>query len=307
MFFLFKQISHLMDISLRTKPGRLTKQPGHSFRSGLLGFAAVFIHIALLPQNAHAVRPFVTDDARIIDVGQIEVESWLEVGHADSTWNPAPAVNFMAGATVNDWLEIIVGSGVARGGNGKFAMPNPVLQPKLLLMAAEKNGRPGFALGAGATFDAGVGDLHHRGNSAYLIGMTTWRLYDDWLMTHINYGARMDKSRNDSAKYRPYWGIGLDAGLIKEEIRLIVEAYAGDPLDLHAPKTAAQMGFRWLASDYVNLDLTVGVQPELHEHTRNRTGSAEVWGQIGLRLLFDAFTPGGRRGDPMGARGMFVR
>lgn len=95
-------------------------------------------------------------------------------------------------------------------------------------------------------------------------------------------------------------------GLIQEEICLIIEAYAGDPLHLHAPKTAAQMGFRWIASEYVNLDLTFGVQPELDEHLR-RSGSAEVWGQIGLRLLFDVFTPGGRRGDPMEAKGMFTR
>jgi len=302
---IFKQTSNHSFTSLQANAGRPTPASG-AFPVRFTFFAAVFIHILLLAPHAQAVRPFVTDDARIIDVGQVEVESWLEVGHADNTWNPAPAANFMAGATVNEWLEIIVGSGVGRGGNGKFAIPNPVIQPKLLLLPAEENGRPGFALGIGATLDAGIGDLHERGNSAYLIGMTTWRLYDDWLMTHINYGARMDKSRDQSAKFRPYWGIGLDMGLIQEEIRLIIEAYAGDPLHLHAPKTAAQMGFRWIASDYVNLDLTFGVQPELDEHLR-RSGSAEVWGQIGLRLLFDVFTPGGKRGDPMGAKGMFTR
>lgn len=237
-----------------------------------------------------AIRPFVTDDARINDAGQMEIESWLETGYADKTWSPAPAFNFMVATTVSDWLEIIAGSGVGRDGNGKFTLANPVIQPKLLLLSAEKNGRPGLALGAGTTFDAGMGELHDRGNSSYLIGMTSWRLYDDWLVTHINYGARMDRARRHTPKFRPHWGVGIDAGLIQEDFRFIIEAYAGDPLHLHAPKVASQMGFRWLASDYVNLDMTFGAQPQTNEYGR-KTGKAEIWGQVGLRLLFDVFTP----------------
>ena len=108
---IFKQTSNHSFTSLQANASRSTPASG-AFPGRFTFFSAVFIHILLFAPYAQAVRPFVTDVARIIAVGQVEVESWLEVGHADKTWNPAPAANFMAGATVNEWLEIIVGSGV---------------------------------------------------------------------------------------------------------------------------------------------------------------------------------------------------
>lgn len=53
---------------------------------------------ALLPETALAVRPFVTDDARIVDVGQIETESWLEYQRQPNLH--LGVFNVMAGATV---------------------------------------------------------------------------------------------------------------------------------------------------------------------------------------------------------------
>jgi hypothetical protein len=173
-------------------------------------------------------------------------------------------------------------------------------------LRAEKDGRPGFAMGAGTTFDTGRGDLHDPGMSSYLIGMTTWRRFDDWLQIHVNYGPRMDKARGGSIRIRPYWGIGFDIGTFSKDIRFIIESFAGDPLIFESPKYAGQFGFRWLVSNYVNLDLTFGLEPELDEHRRT-TGSIETTAQLGIRLLFDAYTPGGIRGDPMGAQGMFPR
>jgi hypothetical protein len=271
-----------------------------------LPLAIVAMGLLLTAQKAEAVRPFVTDDARIVDVGQVETETWFETVYADNEFNPAPAFNVMGGTTVNEWLEIIIGSGIGRDANNRVAIPNPLIQPKVLFLRAEKDGRPGFAMGAGTTFDTGRGDLHDPGMSSYLIGMTTWRRFDDWLQIHVNYGPRMDKARGGSIRIRPYWGIGFDIGTFSKDIRFIIESFAGDPLIFESPKYAGQFGFRWLVSNYVNLDLTFGLEPELDEHRRT-TGSIETTAQLGIRLLFDAYTPGGIRGDPMGAQGMFPR
>ena len=73
----------------------------------------------------------------------------------------------MAGTTVNEWLEIIIGSGVGRDVSNKLSISNSLIQPKILLLRAEKNGRPGFAMGVATTFDTGQGDLHDPGMSSY--------------------------------------------------------------------------------------------------------------------------------------------
>jgi hypothetical protein len=92
---------------------------------------------------------------------------------------------------------------------------------------------------------------------------------------------------------RPYWGVGLDVALGRDDVRAIVESYAGDPFEALGPRVAAQWGFRWLPSDYVNVDLTFGAQPELDD--LGQTRRFEAWGQVGH---------GGRPGEPMGARGL---
>ncbi|MDO9140780.1 MAG: hypothetical protein Q7U38_10680 [Methylobacter sp.] len=262
--------------------------------------------LALAASDAMAVRPFVTDDARIIDEGQIEAETWLETGYGGRTWSPAPAYNVMLGTSLNQWLEVIVGGAIGRDGEAdQLAIANPAFQSKLLLNKAQIDSiMPGFALGAGATIDTGRGDLHHKGSNYYLTGMSSWRLYDDALMLHINYGARMDRERNGPQRITPYWGVGFDAQAFHPEVRIIGEAFAGDPLELNEPKYAGQFGVRWLPSDYINLDITFGLQPELDEQRRD-TGRIDATGQIGLRMLFDAFTPGGKPGRADGADGLF--
>lgn len=55
--------------------------------------------------------------------------------------------------------------------------------------------------------------------------------------------------------------------------------------------------------NYVNFDLTFGLQPD--EFGGGRWQTPDVWGQLGIRLLFDVLTPGGRKGDFDGAKGAF--
>ena len=102
----------------------------------------------------------------------------------------------------------------------------------------------------------------------------------------------------------PYWGIGFDLEAFHPEARLIGEVFAGDTLVLNEPKYASQFGVRWLPNDYLNLDVTFGLQPELDDW-RNETGRLEFTGQIGIRMLFDVFIPGGRPGRADGADGLF--
>lgn len=282
-------------------------------------FAPIFVVCACLSDPAYAVRPFVTDDARIADYGQVEIESWMEVTHAEGGFGDAPGLNTMLGITPSDWLEIIGGTGLARASNNKWAIANPVIQTKVLFTQAEADGAPGLAFASGATFDAGqttlaagasidesINPKYQLGDNYYAIGLMTYRLLDDTVQVHTNLGLRAEHQSGIGLRLRPYWGIGVDAELIRKDIHAIAEAYAGDPLEYNAPLYAGQFGARWIYSDDVNVDLTFGAQPTMNTY-RQATSAVEVWGQVGLRLLFDAFTHDGKPGSADGAIGLLPR
>lgn len=274
------------------------------FRRGawLVGLTGLLVISFVRP--ASAVRPFVTDDARIIDKGQVEVESWVELVRANRRLYPG--LHSMAGVSFTHWFELIVGAGLGLDGENRVTIANPVIQPKFLVFRAQENGIPGLAFGVGATLPWGRGDLFEEATGLYTIGMVTSRLFEDWLLLHVNFGftsALIPPAGGHGREYRafPYWGFGFDVGIGHPDARLIGEAYAGDPLEPLGPRHSYQWGARWIASDYVNLDLTFGAQPDEGVEREGRQ-AWQWWGQIGLRLLFDVFTDG--RGDPMGARGM---
>lgn len=285
--------------------GSLASKTGASLRwmhRGLLALMSVWV--AWLAPQAWAVRPFVTDDARIIEYGQFETETWFE--YAQAPGERLYAQNIMAGVTLTDWLELIAGTGIGWDQEGHFAVANPVIQPKYLLWNARENGFPGLALATGLSLPTGRGAMFEDATSGYALALTTVRLYDDWLQIHGNVGATFAKEGGVSMDIRPYWGIGLDVGVAHPDWRWIVEAYSGDPLHAIKPAWAAQTGVRWLKSDHLNFDITLGMQPHL-DANRMHTSRQEWWIQFGVRILIDGFTRDGKAGDPMGAPGMFFR
>jgi hypothetical protein len=280
---------------------------GHRYflRHAFLFVSFVVAGVAV-PRAAQAVRPFVTDDARIIERGQVEMETWPELVFRQGRVHPG--YHLMGGMSFTEWFELIVGGGLGYEPGQGLTIVNPVLQPKFLFWRAEENGIPGLAAGTGVTLPLGRGEMYDEATGMYVILMATSRLFDDWLFVHVNAGftsalepadAALGRGRQLSA--RPYWGVGIEAGIIHPDARLILEAYSGDPFEALGPRYAFQWGGRWLASDHFNMDLTFGAQP-LVDNGQRIAGEWEFWAQIGVRFLFDVFTEG--PGDPMGARGM---
>jgi hypothetical protein len=267
-------------------------------------FTAFVLGVAAFPPEAHAVRPFVTDDARIIDKGQFEFEMWPEFAFVrGETWF---GYNVMAGVSVTPWLEFIAGGGVGIDTDRRFTAANPVFQPKLLFVRAQENGVPGVALVAGVTLPVGRGEMYDDATGMFLIAPITSRLFDDWVQIHVNLGVAVARRAHvpldgQQTSARPYWGVGTDVGIGHQDVRMILETYAGDPFHALGPKIAFQGGFRWLKSDWVNFDVTFGGQPLVEDEVRV-AGEWEYWLQIGGRFLFDVFTDG--PGDPLGGAGM---
>jgi hypothetical protein len=245
------------------------------------------------------VRPFVTDDARITDVRQLEFETWTEFSRGSET---TLGQHVMGGFTFNEWLQVIAGVGVGQELDGELTISNPVIQPKILLWQAYDDGFPGLALGLGTTLPYGRGAYFDDALGYYAIAMITTRQFNDWLQLHLNFGRKFSQEKGQSTEGRNYWGVGLDVGVMHMDYRLIAEAYAGDPFESFAPDIAFQSGLRWLKSEYINFDVTFGTQPELQSN-RRRSGHWEYWGQVGVRLLFDTFRDQLGPGLYEGARG----
>jgi hypothetical protein len=268
--------------------------------------ASGLLSALITARPAGAVRPFVTDDARISAYGQLEAEAWIELVRSGRTFTPG--YNVLGGVSPTEWLQIIAGGGVSIDPGAELGVPNPVIQPKLLIWRAEDNGIPGLSVAMGVTLPVGRGEAFEKATGLYLIAPVTSRLFDDWLLLHANLGVRAAYLPADAEvaietgwSARPYWGIGADVGLFHPDLRGVVEAYAGDPLHAIGPTLAFQWGARWMVSDHVNMDLTFGAEPTVHEGVRVE-GGWNTWGQLGARLLFDVFTNG--PGDPDGALGM---
>lgn len=86
----------------------------------------------LIAEEAKAVRPFVTDDARIAARGQIEGETWLELSRPDG--RVLPVYNALLNFELLEWLEIGISGGVGFDVDDRLTFANPGGQAKILFV-----------------------------------------------------------------------------------------------------------------------------------------------------------------------------
>lgn len=216
---------------------------------------------------AHAARPMITDDARVVDAKACQVESWVKKNRDSTEYWALPACNFTGN------LEVTLGGALSRDETGTRTT-DVVLQGKTLFKPLETNGWGlGLAFGnvrhpATQTDSNLIGDLY-----AYIPASFSFR--DDRFVLHTNLGWLHEK---ESKQQRMTWGIGSETQLA-ERTWLITETFGQDQ-----GKPFYQIGFRhWLVPNHVQIDTTYG----------NRAGSSteERWFSIGLRLISLPFLP----------------
>jgi len=260
------------------------------------------------PTPAEAVRPFVTDDARIADYGQIEGETWFDFLRQDG--RILPIYNALINVIPLDWLELGFAGGIGWDTDDSVTLLNPGLQFKLLFAPPGGGWLPGFSLVVGMTTPWGRGSQHMDAWGAYVIAPMTLSFADDDVLIHGNLGwtggfgrAGSDERRAFGRSHgRFFWGLGTDLAMWHSDARFVLEVFAGEPLDPFGASLAGQTGFRWLVSDHLNLDVAVTLTERLDADHR---GDGIDWSlQVGVRFLIDAFTRDGRPGSPLGAPGM---
>jgi len=217
--------------------------------------------LALAACAAHAARPFVTDDARVVDKGGCQVETFIKrqrrfdesVIWALPACNPLGVELTLGGA----WLDS------APLGDARTV----VLQGKTLLKPLETNGA-GFALTLGAlrVSPSQARDV----TSPYLNAIGSFSFADDRVVLHANLGAIHDKVANMT---RGTWGAGAEILLHSPRWYGIVESYGqrGEKPTLHG-------GLRiWLIPGGLQVDTTIG---------RQNASPERLFYTIGLRALW---------------------
>src|SRR5262245_28400201 len=212
---------------------------------------------------AHAARPFVTDDARIVDPGGYQIESFIKHQRTVSenefwflpAWNPGSIVELtLGGFTLRN----------ADDGNANTA----IAQAKTLLRPLRANDF-GLALTLGALRLETLGtDGAAWSPFVNLVGSVS--LMDDAVVVHANTGL-LDDRLSDVKRYT--WGLGAEIATVSR-LWAIVEAY-----NQEGDKPSAQLGLRyWVVQNRMQVDGTLGSQ---HSEPRNRS-----WISIGVRILF---------------------
>jgi len=205
---------------------------------------------------AHAARPFVTDDARVVDRGGCQIETFYKEQrkYSGSEFWFMPACNPFG-------LELTAGANRIEGESSL------VLQAKTLIKPLETNGS-GFALTLGTFYSN-----PQTGNnfwSPYVNGIASFSFLDDRAVVHTNLGAIRDRDVN---RDRGTWGIGLEALLVAPRLYGILESF-GQTYD----KPTLHGGLRyWIVPNKFQADSTAG----------NQNGDPpQRFYSVGLRLLF---------------------
>ena len=230
-----------------------------ALQSGILGLC-----LALVSLQAYAARPFVTDDARIVDPGGCQIETFVK---SQRNFGEIEA-GFLPGCNPGGNLELAIG-GLNLRNDAEGSGNTLIAQGKTVLRPLQTNGY-GIAATLGALRQRPFAAEPASRWSPFVNLISSFSQRDDALVIHANAGALDDRN---TGVLRPTWGLGGEI-LLAPRLYAIVESYGqkGD-------KASQQIGMRyWVVPQRLQLDSTLGSQ---------RSGPpARTWMTVGFRILF---------------------
>lgn len=220
------------------------------------------------------VRPFITDDARVVGKRLAQMEAWFRLDkEAGQQW-------VMAAYGPSEQLEISLGGvfGYENHGNGKlgFSYALPLIQGKYLVRGYAHGKGPGLGFVLGSFLPGGTGSFRQPGFGTF--GFTTitqcFGEREDVLI-HLNTGLNY-LHIDGSNSFLSTWGLGTQIRTLGG-FHLVGEIFSGDP---YVPGSGLswQAGFRHFFSDLFQIDMTIG---------KGISGSnpLPLWGSAGVRIV----------------------
>ncbi len=235
------------------------------------------------------VRPFITDDARVVGAGLTQMEAWSRSDIETSQF-------WLLGATgPTRWLELTLGGviGVERDpvasqdpSAGRLTYSLPLIQGKILAKPYEAGRGPGLALVAGTFLPEGRGALKLPGYGTFGFAVATQALTRDWVgstrapdppLLHVNLGVNRLWIGDAPDETVTTWGVGTQFH-VAAGAHVVAELFSGDPY-VPGSSTAWQAGVRQFLNERVQLDATLG---------RGVAGAVPLplWWSAGVRLVF---------------------
>lgn len=217
--------------------------------------------VLLLSTNAFAIRPFITDDARVVGKHLVQLETWLQL--EDGVLQNWVSPSF--GPT--EWLEVSVGfvHGQAHVNSHDPYPPSappkgwgiggPLVQAKLLLKHADANSLPGVAVAVGTLLPFGNGGFRAYPGFFVYAALTQNLGDDERVLIHLNLGAA-SRALETGPNLALLTGIGAQLRLFAG-LHGIGEFVYGDAYT-NIAAFAVQGGFRYIFNDHVQLDATCG-------------------------------------------------
>jgi hypothetical protein len=233
-----------------------------------LKVAACLVTAMTFAKAAHAARPLINDDARVVDPQACQLETWTKRGFQDGIrefWalpacNPTGKLEITFGGNRSDFEDV-------------DSQNSLVVQGKTLFRQLEGDD---WAIGlvAGGTKSS----PSTRGGPSLIYGYIplTVARFDNRLILHFNLGTSHNYETGTTAAN---WGAGTEIAVWGERAYFIGEVY-----DDTQKRTEYQVGLRvWLVLNRVQMDTTYGGQFGV-------TNSGHFY-TLGLRLLTPPFLP----------------
>jgi hypothetical protein len=216
---------------------------------------------------AHAARPMITDDARIVDAKACQVEAWARRNRDSTEYWALPACNPTGNA------ELTFG-GARTQADGESAFTDNLVQAKTIFRPLQPEGW-GIGLAVGAVRKLKRESANGWPGDPYFYSPISLSLPGDWWTVHLNLGAQRNRAEGRNVFL---WGLGNEIAL-RDDLFFIPEIFHNE-----SGRPFYQLGLRyWVVKDRLQLDSTYG--------NRAEGGSKENWFSIGLRILTPAFLP----------------
>ncbi len=214
----------------------------------------LILGLTCISTKNYAVRPFITDDARVVGFRLAQWETWLRFDrYSGQHWH-------MLAYGLRKELELTAGAvwGYDRPSPEykEFSYAMPLIQGKYLFREYQPNKPPGVALVAGTFLPGGRGAFVPPGYGAFsFLTITQCFGQGEKVLIHANTGASL-LFINRNNQLVTTWGLGTQIKTYKG-FHLVGEIFSGDP---YIPGTglAFQAGFRHFISDLIQIDGTIG-------------------------------------------------
>lgn len=267
-------------------------------RVGSMALLIAIEQLSCTPE-ASAVRPFVTDDARVVDKGQLGVETYAGLTMSQAN-KPAIEVRSLQGIGLTDRFELTVGGFGFTYQDGQANPLDLLIQPKYVLYRSFGI-IPSVSVSAASLFPLSGNKQHW---DSYSMAQISWFLftpedgsdpYDNGLAIHLNFGT---KNRYDAGpttfQSKFFWAGGFEAITFSRELRFLGEVFNGDPFGFEEKFPAFQTGFRWYKAPDLQWDVVFRGVRNTSEDVRLAAGGggSTDWNftiQLGLRVILDVF------------------